>query len=75
MATGRALKSDQCHFWNTYLVQLQTMFGKCLNEIPTTTPQSILGLLVGLKTITVADRAVYNERVEIWRNQFSKRGC
>ncbi|XP_071789077.1 cholinesterase-like [Asterias amurensis] len=25
MATGRALKSNQCHFWNTYLVQLRTM--------------------------------------------------
>ena len=28
MATGRALKSNQCHFWNTYLMQLQTMLGK-----------------------------------------------
>ncbi|XP_071788164.1 cholinesterase-like [Asterias amurensis] len=25
MATGRALKSNQCHFSNTYLMQLQTM--------------------------------------------------
>ncbi|XP_033624927.1 cholinesterase 1-like [Asterias rubens] len=25
MATGRALKSNQCHFWNTYLIKLQTM--------------------------------------------------
>ena len=28
MATGRALKSNEAHFWNSYVVQLQTMLGK-----------------------------------------------
>ncbi len=28
MDIRRALKSDQCRLWNTYLVQLQTMLGK-----------------------------------------------
>ncbi|XP_022105581.1 acetylcholinesterase-like [Acanthaster planci] len=26
LTTSRALKSDQCYFWNTYVPQLQTMF-------------------------------------------------
>ena len=28
LPTSRALKSDQCYFWNNYVPQLQTMLGK-----------------------------------------------
>ena len=28
LTTGRALKADECYFWNTYVVQLRTMLGK-----------------------------------------------
>merc|ERR1711962_412487 len=28
LTTGRALKADDCHFWNTYVVQLRTMLGE-----------------------------------------------